>query len=59
MTVAEIKKMIENMDNNEEVIFTQIKLDRDGHQVDAVVDVNNIFKKADVKINIFGRVEKN
>jgi hypothetical protein len=58
MTVAEIKEMIKNMNDNDEVIFTTIERDRDGHQVNTVVNVNNIFNKAEVKINIVGEVEK-
>lgn len=58
MTVAEIKEMIKNMNDNNEVIFTVADRDRDGHQVNTVVNVNNIFNKAEVKINIVGEVEK-
>jgi len=48
MTVAEIKEMIKNMDNNDEVFFTTIDRDRNGHQVNTFVNVNNIFNKAEV-----------
>lgn len=58
MTVAEIKEMIKNMNNNDEVVFTMADRDRDGHQVNTIVNVNNIFNKAEVKINIVGEVEK-
>ena len=40
------------------VIFTVADRDRDGHQVNTIVNVNNIFNKAEVKINIVGEVEK-
>ena len=59
MTVKEIKEMIKNMNDNDEVIFTMADRDRDGHQVNTVVNVNNIFNKTEVKINIVGEVEKN
>ena len=58
MTVAEIKEMIKNMNNNDEIIFTMADRNRDGHQVNTIVNVNNIFNKTEVKINIVGEVEK-
>ena len=58
MTVAEIKEMIKNMNDNNEVIFTMADRDRDGYPVNTIVNVNNIFNKAEVKINIVGEVEK-
>ena len=58
MTVKEIKEMIKNMNDNDEVIFTTIERNRDGYRVNTIVDVNNIFNKTEVKINIVGEVEK-
>ena len=58
MTVKEIKEMIKNMNDNDEVIFTIADRDRDGHQVNTIANVNNIFNKTEVKINIVGEVEK-
>ena len=42
MTVAQIKEMIKDMNNNDKVKFVGTKYDRDGYPNDCFVDVNYI-----------------
>lgn len=52
MTVAEIKEMIKNMKDTDNVIFVKQAYDRDGYPYDAKENIIAIVKEGTEKINV-------
>ena len=52
MTVAEIKEMIKNMKDTDEVIFVKQTYDRDGYPYEVKENIVAIVKEGTEKVNV-------